>query len=67
MQPNNRTRKAVSVRIRVTKTGKLMRRNMGLGHNQAKKNGKSKYRQGGEFQMSVADTSVFRKKYGLTK
>jgi len=66
MQPNNRTRKAVSVRIKVTKTGKLMRRTMGLGHNRAKKNMKSMRRKDGQSQMATADASVFRKKYGLT-
>lgn len=34
-------RKSYTKRIKVTKTGKLLRRKQGLGHNKAKRNGSS--------------------------
>ena len=55
-------KKAISKRIKKTKTGKILRRAMGLGHYRAKKSGsaikrKKSYRSGGDI------TKVLSKKY----
>lgn len=57
---------SITNRIRVTKTGKLMRRKMGLDHFRAKKSGKQMGRKENPTSFAKADARVFIKKYGLT-
>ena len=58
--------KSVIKRIKVTKTGKLMRRNMGLGHFRSKKSGKEMGRKTNATGVSKPDTKMFVKKYGVS-
>lgn len=53
-------------RIKVTKTGKLMRRKMGLDHFRAKKSSKQIGRKESLTSFAKADVRVLIKKYGLT-
>lgn len=59
------TKSSVKDRIRVTKNGKLMRRNMGLGHFRSKKSGKEMGRKG-DRGVSKPDSKMFIKKYGVS-
>lgn len=54
------TKDSILDRIRITKTGKLMRRNMGLGHFRAKKSGKQMRRKIDAL-VSPVDLRMFRK------
>ena len=47
---------AVTDRFRVTKTGKTMRRPMGIGHSRAKKTGK--YRRGKRKTLTLAKADI---------
>ncbi len=60
------TSNSVSNRIKVTKTGKLMRRKMGLGHFRSKKSGKEIHRKNDDSSVSKPDTKMFVKKYGVS-
>ncbi|OGY62575.1 MAG: hypothetical protein A2745_01015 [Candidatus Harrisonbacteria bacterium RIFCSPHIGHO2_01_FULL_44_13] len=57
---------SITDRIKVTKTGKLIRRKMGLGHFRAKKSRKQLRRKEGQTLINKFDRKVFIKKYGLT-
>lgn len=59
------TKHSVADRIKVTKTGKLIRRKMGLDHFRAKKSGKQMGRKENPELVSKSDKKVFIKKYGL--
>lgn len=54
-------RKSFSKRIRVTKTGKMLRRRMAQDHFRAKKSGKQIRNKRGALSLSRADVRVFRK------
>ncbi|MBI2024972.1 MAG: 50S ribosomal protein L35 [Candidatus Harrisonbacteria bacterium] len=56
---------SISSRIKVTKTGKLMRRKMGQGHFRAKKSGTVLNRNSGKLELHASDKKVLIKKYGL--
>lgn len=58
---------SIKSRIRVTKTGKLLRRRMGLGHFRAKKNSREMQRKERQTGFNIADKKVLVKMYGLTK
>ena len=55
---------SVASRIKVTKTGKLIRRKMGIAHFRAKKSNRQLARKG-DTALHPADMKVFTKKYGL--
>lgn len=59
------TKKSISERIRITKTGKLIRRRMGVGHFRAKKNKDEMRRHEETSMVSRPDQKVLVKKYGL--
>lgn len=52
---------SISNRIRVTKTGKLIRRKMGLGHNRAKRSGQQANRKSKPLQVHATDLRMFKK------
>ncbi|OGY65120.1 MAG: hypothetical protein A3E64_01550 [Candidatus Harrisonbacteria bacterium RIFCSPHIGHO2_12_FULL_48_16] len=54
------SRNSVASRIRVTKTGKLIKRTMGQGHCRAKKNARQLHRKGDSL-VSAVDRRMFRK------
>ncbi len=56
---------SVVSRIKVTKTGKLIRRKMGLDHFRAKKSGKQMGRKIGLVSLAKNEAKIFIKKYGL--
>jgi len=58
------TKDSIKDRIKVTKNGKLIRRNMGLGHFRSKKSGKEMGRKG-DMSVSKPDAKMFIKKYGV--
>jgi len=59
-------KKSVVNRIKVTKTGKLIRRKMGLSHFRAKKSAKQFYRKYTKaITASTSDQKVLIKKYGI--
>lgn len=60
------TKDSVSDRIKVTKTGKLIRRKMGVGHFRAKKSKDEIRRKEFGSVISKPDKKVLVKKYGLT-
>lgn len=60
------TKHSIRDRIKMTKTGKLMRRKMGLCHFRAKKSPKMMGRKANLTSLSKADKKVIIKKYGLT-
>ncbi len=60
------TKDSISDRIKVTSTGKLLRRTMGLGHFRSKKNGKALGRKHNDLDVSKPDAKILVKKYGLT-
>ncbi len=60
------TKDSVSDRIKVTKTGKLIRRRMGVGHFRAKKNKDEMRRHEETSMVSKPDGKILVKKYGLT-
>jgi len=60
------TKDSVLDRLRVTKTGKFMRRKMGVGHFRAKKSGKQMQRKTKDLAISKVDRKVFIKKYGVS-
>lgn len=60
------TKHSVRDRIKMTKTGKLMRRKMGLCHFRAKKNSKMMGRKAIMTSLGKSDKKVIIKKYGLT-
>jgi ribosomal protein L35 len=55
------TKKSISNRIKITGTGKLMRRPMGQGHFKAKKTGKQNRSKRGMVQLSGVDVKQFKK------
>jgi len=48
-------KKAVSKRIKITKTGKIIRRKMGVGHFRAKKTNKQKMKKRLPVKLAVVD------------
>jgi len=58
--------KSITSRIKITGTGKLLRRKMGQGHFRAKKSPRQIARKGGMLIVHPADRKVFIKKYGLS-
>lgn len=58
---------SISNRIRVTRTGKLIRRKMGLDHFRAKKSGRELGRKSNPVEISSADRGGLLKKYGLLR
>jgi ribosomal protein L35 len=52
-------------RIKITKSGKLIRRKMGLDHFRAKKSGTQINRKDNPAYFAKSDRRVFMKKYGL--
>lgn len=62
-----KTRKSISKRFRVTKTGKILRRATGLDHYRAKKSGK-KIRQSRKWvKLSKPEAKKIRKLYAKSK
>ena len=57
------TKHSIRDRIRVTKTGKIIRRKMGLNHFRAKKSSRQLHRKG-DVLVHTTDVRMF-KKYGL--
>ncbi|MEK9186670.1 MAG: hypothetical protein AAB885_03745 [Patescibacteria group bacterium] len=57
---------SVVSRIKITKTGELIRRKMGIGHCRAKKSNRQLARKG-NVSVHHADLKVFRKSYGMVK
>ncbi|MBI2013485.1 MAG: 50S ribosomal protein L35 [Candidatus Colwellbacteria bacterium] len=55
-----KTRKSVSKRIRITKTGKILRRKMAQGHFRASKSGKQIRDKRGSIKMSESDHKNMR-------
>ena len=55
-----KTSKTLAKRIRVTKTGKLMRRKMGISHFRAKKSPKSVRSSRGALTVAQADVRTFK-------
>ena len=51
-------RKSVTKRIRVTRTGKLMRRTMGQGHCRAKKTGVQLHRKRSSKKVHASDAKI---------
>jgi len=51
-------------RIKITKTGKILRRHMGIGHNKSKKCGRQNQAKRKTLMVNSADLKMF-KKYGL--
>lgn len=58
-------KKSIASRIKVTKTGKLIRRKMGLCHFRAKKSPKAMGRKEDLAILSKPDAKVIVKKYGI--
>ena len=54
-------KKAVSKRIKITKTGKLMRRKMAQDHFRAKKRGVQLHRKRGDRELTTIDSKIFLK------
>ena len=52
---------SVSDRIRITKTGKILRRPMGVNHFRAKKTGKQRMGKRGTRSLVASDVRIFRK------
>lgn len=59
------TKHSVADRIKVTKTGKLIRRKMGVGHFRAKKSKDAMRRHEETLMVSKPDQKMFIKKYGI--
>lgn len=59
------TKDSILDRIKVTKTGKLIRRKMGVGHFRAKKNKDEMRRHEVTSFVSKPDQKMFTKKYGV--
>lgn len=57
---------SITSRIRITRTGKLIRRKMGLSHFRAKKSSKILGRKYNPAFFAKADKKMLVKKYGLT-
>ncbi len=53
-------RKSVTKRIRITKTGKMMRRKMGQGHCRAKKSGVQLHRKRVSMTIHSSDMKILR-------
>lgn len=54
-------RKSFSKRLKITKTGKMLRRRMAQDHFRAKKSGKQIRHKRGTLSLSQSDVRVFRK------
>jgi len=54
-------KKSISTRIKITKTGKLIRRQMGRGHCLAKKSGRVIRRERKDLLVSAVDVRMFKK------
>ncbi|HEY4475769.1 MAG TPA: bL35 family ribosomal protein [Candidatus Paceibacterota bacterium] len=52
---------SVSDRIRITKTGKILRRPMGVNHFRAKKTSKQRMSKRGTRSLVTSDVRIFRK------
>lgn len=59
------TKDSITSRIKVTKTGKLLRRKMGLGHFRAKKSTREFRRKESLAGFKAADQKVLVKTFGL--
>lgn len=55
------TKKSVAQRIKITGSGKLIRRKMGIGHSLAKKSGQQIQRKRGGLPVNVFDVKIFKK------
>lgn len=51
----------IANRIKITKTGKLLRRPMGLGHNKSKKTGRQNQHKRKKLAVNAADLRMFKK------
>ncbi len=56
-------RKSVTKRLRVTKTGKVMRRRMAQDHFRAKRTGKQTRNKRKGLPLTLGDVTVFRKQF----
>ena len=54
-------KKSIASRIKITKTGKLIRRKMGLSHCRAKKSGKQINRKSKTILVNPVDIKMFKK------
>ena len=54
------TKESIRSRIRLTRTGKMMRRPMGVGHFKAKKTGKQNRMKRGVVMLKGADKKIFK-------
>ena len=61
------TKESISSRIKITKTGKLLRRKMGLGHFHSKQSAQEFRRKEHKVGFKAADRKVLVKMFGLTK
>jgi len=55
------TKTSIQNRIRITGTGKLIRRKMGLGHNRSKRNSRQAHRKSKSLQINAVDVKMFKK------
>ncbi len=59
--PKMKTHKGMSKRIKVTKSGKLLRRSARISHLQTRKSSNTKKRHAGYFEVSKADRNNIKK------
>ena len=52
---------SIADRIKITKTGKVLRRPMGIGHNKSKKSGQKNQAKRGRLEMNASDAKMIRK------
>ncbi len=62
-----KTRKSILKRLKITKTGKILRRPTGLDHYRAKKSGKKIRKSRKWIKLSKAEVKKIRKLYGSSK
>jgi len=59
--PKTKTRKSITKRFKITKTGKILRRATGIDHSKAKTSGKTTRRKRKWVKLSVPETKKIKK------